>query len=62
VTASGRGAGIVGNNVQAAVDTKHYLIVTCEVTHFGHRQAHLRTNKAGMIELSYGHGLRHPQL
>jgi hypothetical protein len=29
---SARGTGIVGYNVQTAVDTKHYLIVTHEVT------------------------------
>src|SRR3984893_15749724 len=29
---SGRGSGMVGYNVQSAVDTKHHLIVTHEVT------------------------------
>lgn len=29
---SGRGSGIVGYNVQSAVDTKHHLIITHEVT------------------------------
>ena len=32
---SGRGSGVVGYNVQAAVDTKHHLIVTHDVTNVG---------------------------
>lgn len=32
---SGRGSGIVGYNVQVAVDTKHHLIITHEVTNVG---------------------------
>jgi len=32
---SGRGSGIVGYNVQVAVDTKHHLIITHEVTNAG---------------------------
>src|SRR5271154_155602 len=32
---SGRGSGIVGYNVQVAVDTEHHLIVTHEVTNDG---------------------------
>ena len=32
---SGRGSGVVGYNVQTAVDTKHHLIVTHEVTNIG---------------------------
>ena len=32
---SGRGSGMVGYNVQAAVDTTHHLIVTHEVTNVG---------------------------
>ena len=35
---SGRGTGIVGYNVQAAVDTTHDLIVANEVTNLGHDQ------------------------
>ena len=39
---SGRGSGMVGYNVQTAVDTTHHLIVTHEVTQDGHdrRQLH----------------------
>src|SRR4051794_1317436 len=32
---SGRGSGVVGYNVQVAVDTKHHLIITHEVTNVG---------------------------
>jgi hypothetical protein len=32
---SGRGSGMVGYNVQSAVDTKHHLIVCHEVTNVG---------------------------
>ena len=38
---SGRGTGIVGYNVQTAVDTKHHLIVTHEVTNVGSDRAQL---------------------
>jgi transposase len=38
---SGRGSGVVGYNVQVAVDTKHHLIVTHEVTNVGTDRAQL---------------------
>jgi transposase len=38
---SGRGSGIVGYNVQSAVDTKHHLIVTHEVTNVGSDRSQL---------------------
>jgi hypothetical protein len=38
---SGRGSGIVGYNVQVAVDAKHHLIVAHEVTNLGHDRASL---------------------
>jgi transposase len=43
---SGRGTGIVGYNVQAAVDAQNHLIVTHEVTNVGHD----RTQLASMAE------------
>lgn len=38
---SGRGTGMVGYNVQSAVDTKHHLIVAHEVTNVGHDREQL---------------------
>lgn len=38
---SGRGTGVVGYNVQAAVDAKHHMIVAHEVTNVGHDRTQL---------------------
>ena len=38
---SGRGSGVVGYNVQVAVDTEHHLIITHEVTNAGSDRAQL---------------------
>jgi transposase len=38
---SGRGSGVVGYNVQTAVDTEHHIIVAHEVTNVGNDTAHL---------------------
>jgi len=55
---SGRGTGMVGYNVQTAVDAKHHLIVAHEVTNVGHDRTQLanmaQQAKAAMatVELS----------
>ena len=41
MASSGRGTGMVGYNVQIAVDTKHHLIVEHEVTNVGHDRTQL---------------------
>jgi hypothetical protein len=47
---SGRGTGIVGYNVQAAVDVKHHMIVAHEVSNVGHD----RTQLAAMAKQARG--------
>ena len=43
IATSGRGTGVVGYNVQTAVDAKHHLIVAHEVTNLGHDRTQLAT-------------------
>jgi transposase len=50
---SGRRSGVVGYNVQTAVDTKHHLIVAHEVTNVGHDRDQL-ANMAGQAKEAMG--------
>ena len=55
---SGRGTGMVGYNVQTAVDAKHHMIVAHEVTNVGHDRdqlssmAHQARDAIGTTELT----------
>ncbi len=51
---SGKGTGVVGYNVQTAVDAKHHLIVAHEVTNVGHDRDQL-SNMAGQAQQAMGH-------
>jgi hypothetical protein len=51
---SGRGSGVVGYNVQVAVDTAHHLIITHEVTNVGtdrSQLAHVAKETKAMLEV-----------
>jgi len=50
---SGRGTGIVGYNVQTAVDTQNHLIVAHEVTNVGHDRNQL-ANMAEQAKTTMG--------
>jgi len=50
---SGRGSGVVGYNVQTAVDTEHHIIVAHEVTNVGNDTAHL-ANMADQAKSALG--------
>jgi transposase len=50
---SGRGSGVVGYNVQAAVDTKHHLIMAHEVINTGHDRDQL-SGMAGQAKAAMG--------
>ena len=50
---SGRGSGVVGYNVQTAVDAKHHLIVAHEVSNVGNDRGQL-SNMAGQAKAAMG--------
>ena len=50
---NGKGTGLVGYNVQVAVDTKHHLIVAHEVTNVGHDRGQL-AKMAGQAKAAMG--------
>ena len=50
---NGKGTGMVGYNVQTAVDTQHHLIVAHEVTNIGHDRGQL-ANMAGQAKDAMG--------
>jgi transposase len=53
MTTSGGARGVVGYNVQTAVDTQHHLIVAHEVTNVGHDRDAL-SNMAGQAKAAMG--------
>lgn len=50
---NGKGTGVVGYNVQTAVDTTHHLIVAHEVTDIGHDRGQL-SGMAGQAKAAMG--------
>ena len=52
---NGKGTGLVGYNVQVAVDAAHHLIVAHEVTNVGHDRGQL-ANMAGQARVAMGSG------
>ena len=53
MTTGGKGHGVVGYNVQTAVDAKHHLIVAHEVTNVGHEHGQL-ANMGGQAREATG--------
>jgi transposase len=53
---NGKGTGLIGYNVQVAVDAEHHLIVAHEVTNVGHDRGQL-ANMAGQAKAAMGSGL-----
>jgi transposase len=52
---NGKGTGLVGYNLQVAVDAEHHLIVAHEVTNVGHDRGQL-ANMAGQAKAAMGSG------
>jgi transposase len=55
MASSGKGTGIVGYNVQTAVDARHHLIVAHEVTNVGHDRSQL-ASMATLAQQATGRG------
>lgn len=47
-----RGGGMVGYNVQAAVDTQHHLIVSLEVTTVGNNSRQLAIHQQASLSIT----------